>query len=82
LLIHPSSFRSSFRCGSPPALSPSLAGSQRIGGREAADALTPDKLQFVDDVEQVLKSIGYDGSSFPSAAASAGATSNAAISSA
>jgi len=38
--------------GSPPALSPSLAGSQRIGGREAADPLiTYDKLQFVDDVE-------------------------------
>jgi len=28
--------------GSPPALSPSLAGSQRIGGREAADPLTSD----------------------------------------
>jgi len=37
--------------GSPPALSPSLAGSQRIGGREAADPVTSDKLQFVDNVE-------------------------------
>ncbi|HYU98461.1 MAG TPA: hypothetical protein VE977_06515 [Pyrinomonadaceae bacterium] len=37
--------------GSPPALSPSLAGSQRIGDREAADPLTSDKLQFVDDAE-------------------------------
>ena len=37
--------------GSPPALSPSLAGSQRIGGREAADPLTSDKFQFVDDAE-------------------------------
>ena len=36
--------------GSPPALSPSLAGSQRIGGREAADPLTSDRFQFVDDV--------------------------------
>src|SRR4051812_6209576 len=31
--------------GSPLALSPSLAGSQRIGGREAAD-FEPGKLQF------------------------------------
>ena len=37
--------------GSPPALSPSLAGSQRIGGREAADPLTSGKPQFVADVE-------------------------------
>ena len=35
----------------PAALSPSLAGSQRIGGREAADSLTSDRLQFVDDVD-------------------------------
>jgi len=39
--------------GSPPALSPSLAGSQRIGGREAADPLTSDKLQLVVDAESV-----------------------------
>src|SRR5258705_1127611 len=37
--------------GSPPALSPSLAGSQRIGGREAADPIASNKLQFVDDAE-------------------------------
>ena len=35
----------------PAALSPSLAGSQRIGGREAADPIASNKLQFVDDAE-------------------------------
>jgi hypothetical protein len=52
-MIHPSSFcLHSLKCGSPPALSPSLAGSQRIGGREAADPFMTDKLWFVVCAEQ------------------------------
>src|SRR6185503_16265712 len=66
--------------GSPPALSPSLAGSQRIGGREAADPLTSDNFSS----SPTLKALSPEayrpgGFSFPAAAALAGATSNASI---
>ncbi len=67
--------------GSPPALSPSLAGSQRIGGREAADPLTSDDF----NLSSTLKALGSEvdqlcGFSIPTAAASTGVVSNASIS--
>ena len=67
--------------GSPPALSPSLAGSQRIGGREAADPLTSDDF----NLSSTLKALGSAvdqlcGFSIPAAAASTGVVSTASIS--
>src|SRR5258705_3150269 len=67
--------------GSPPALSPSLAGSQRIGGREAADPLTSDKFSLSTTLKALSREVYRPGGfSFPAAAASAGATLDASIS--